>query len=136
MYVDPPSTIGPWLAETLPELADRVWWDADPPDDLALRVGAVWLSGIGGGATVPSLVSPTLDIEVYGSSIEQARAITAVVFDAMMLQLPNTQLPGCTVTEVGVFTYPGPQPYDHNDDLRHIVMAFGLTLQTVSAPTT
>lgn len=132
MYVDPPSTIGPWLAETLPELADRVWWDADPPDNLALRVGAVWLSGVGGAATVPSLVSPTLDVDVFGSSIEQARAITAIVFDAMMLQLPNTTLPGCTVTDVRVFTYPGPQPYDDNDDLRRIVMSFGLTLQSVS----
>ena len=127
MFVDLPSLIGPWLRAGY---GLSTWWDADLPDNQALALGLVHLSGIGGSATLPAIVSPTLDVDAYAATIEQARALTAVVFDAFMLDLPNTVLGGCTVCRVGVLTYPGPQPYDDNDDIRRMSMAFGLTVST------
>lgn len=134
LYVDIQTLLGDWLIAHYPELAGppvHVWVDADPPPDAAMRLGVVHLTGLGGGAAAPAMVSPTVDIDVYGSTVEQARALTRLVFDAVMVDLPNTDLgDDVVVTKVGVLTYPGTQPYDQNSDIRRMAMAFGLTLST------
>lgn len=119
MYVDPELLLIDWLPTVVTCQAAT-----DLPADLASQVPFVRITRIGGPDTDPGLDHPTVDVECFHSTRQQARDLAASVQYQLRFTLPGHQGTGGWVSRVSTVNGPAWRPYD---DLT--VRRYGATYQ-------
>lgn len=114
LLVDIEAALVDWLGGQFPNARVCTEVPANLGDVCAGTDGVICVGRIGGIAGQPTLDAPVVDVDCYGETRAQARALAVAVQSALLLTLPGQAVLGGAVPQHGVTQALGPswRPYD------------------------
>jgi len=134
--VDIEAALTAWLSSRFPGIRVCTELPAQLVEVIGDAGGVVRVTRIGGGTSTanPALDTPTVDVDCFGDTRIDARALAVQVQSALLLDLPGSDIAGGSVPKHGVTQTLGPawRPYD-DTDVRQIGATYSIKTRARSS---